>query len=157
NSAVVVRGHATPIALLERFKQAGLSAGKLQQGSKPSELKAGGKTIHLDRMDEVLAFIAANDLVNFEDGQRVPLKEAVKQLDDLPRNGVAAVRRSVETYAANHGLVLEKSQIFEEAVGVREPAVPNPQNEDQSAPNRRVEFRILKVPPDKVVADEFNL
>ena len=78
-------------------------------------------------------------------------------LQDLSDERAVAVRKSILAYAKSKGLVLDESQMRTQGVGVREPVFANPQSDEQDAKNRRVEFSIIKVPADKVKADEFGL
>ncbi len=78
-------------------------------------------------------------------------------LQDLSDERAVAVRKSILAYAKSKGLVLDESQMRTQGVGVREPVFAYPRTDEQEAKNRRVEFSIIKVPADKVKADEFGL
>ena len=86
-----------------------------------------------------------------------PLSEVVEGLQDAVRRAGRHGARSILAYAKSKGLVLDESQIRTQGVGVQEPVFAYPQTDEQEAKNRRVEFSIIKVPADKVKADEFGL
>jgi ABC-type nitrate/sulfonate/bicarbonate transport system substrate-binding protein len=158
NSVVVVRGHADPSLLAQRFAQAATTAGLMKKGDGKYEynLTAGG-TLDLNDTGKILKIIGDNNLSYDLDGDKGTLKGAVKALDDLTAKRAKAVGAAVVKFADGRGLVLDKSQVREDGVGVREPVVGYAEDEESWAKNRRVEFRILKVPADKILADEFDL
>jgi hypothetical protein len=157
NTVVAVRGHADPTLLAQRFSQAAVAAGKLRQGGGQTDFVFNdGTPVSLADTGKILKFIEKNDLTFNVQGSG-SLQQAVRELDGLSLRRASAVRESVVKYAQAHGLVLEQSQIRQEGVGPREPAYGYPMTEEEAAANRRVEFRILKVPADKILADEFDL
>jgi hypothetical protein len=167
NTVVAVRGHADPSLLVQQFEDAAVAQGLMRNGGGDHEyvLKSGA-ALSMNDTKQILKIINSNNIVytgtlgsnpNNPQQIRVALKDAVASLEELSRGRAQAVRTSIVNYAQGHGLVLEQSQIREEGVGVSEPVVPYTNDVNAMARNRRVEFRILKVPADKVLADEFDL
>ena len=107
---------------------------------------------------KILKLISDNNLTMNLGGQQRSLKMLVNALRELSDARSKEVRRSVENYAGNKGVLLESSQIRAEGAGVTDPAYPDPRKDPRhQAANRRVVFSIIKVPADKVDSDEFGL
>jgi ABC-type nitrate/sulfonate/bicarbonate transport system substrate-binding protein len=161
NAVVAVRGHATPNLLIERFLDAGVTAGLLRYDVKTNAytFTADGKPLDLNNIHNVLDAIEKNPALRYTDdsGKTHPLRELVDGLQDLSDDRANAVRGSILAFAKSKGLVLDESQMRSQGVGVREPVAANPKTEAESSSNRRVEFSIIKVPADKVKNDEFGL
>jgi ABC-type nitrate/sulfonate/bicarbonate transport system substrate-binding protein len=148
---VAVRGHADPSNLLKRFRDAGLSSGRLRQGAGPDEFILGdGSTLDLKNAKKVVELIKKD---NFGDPK---LQQMEQFLQALSERRAAAVRNSVVQFAKSRGVRLDTSQIRSVGVGSTDPvyALPDERHEDQFAANRRVEFRIIRVPPEAARADE---
>src|SRR5207237_207596 len=79
----------------------------------------------------------------------ITLKREADFLQDLSEKRARAVRASIVKYSRGHNLILEESQLRDKGVGAHEPS--------EGPSNRRVEFRIVKVPEGKVNLEEFDL
>jgi outer membrane protein OmpA-like peptidoglycan-associated protein len=82
------------------------------------------------------------------------LNNFVKYLQELSEKRAEKVRSAVVQFATTRGLRLDKSQIRSVGAGPTEPIVAMPMNEDESARNRRVEFRIIRVSPEAIRVEE---
>jgi ABC-type nitrate/sulfonate/bicarbonate transport system substrate-binding protein len=142
NSAVVIRGHADTINLEKLFLEGGQKTGLL--------VKQTGTTLDLKKdWNRVFELIDKNpDLVYSTSNGPVPVKSEADYLQKLSEKRAAAVRTSIVNYSKGHNLLLEESQLKSVGVGAHEPSGPD---------NRRVEFRIVKVPEKNVFASEFEL
>jgi len=78
-------------------------------------------------------------------------------LKSLSTGRANSVVKAIQSYANSHGLILENSQLRHSGVGSSDPPAGVAWDIAGFAKMRRVQFMILKVPADKVVADEFDL
>jgi hypothetical protein len=118
---------------------------------------ADKSTLKLNETPKILKIIGDNNLsFKIANQPSRSLKSLVTALHDLSDKRAATVRKSVSDYGQGQGLVLESSQIRSQGAGATEPVHGQPKTPEQSTANRRVEFRIVKVPADKVEADEFG-
>jgi len=158
NTAVAVRGHADPCLLVQRFLKASQDKGLIRAKGNGFVVVAGDKAFDPHNMKEVLDFIKDNPGLEFgERGERFTVSEAVASLQDLSVKRSEEVKKTVATYAANHSLLLDKSQFRADAVGVRDPKKVLIKPGEGYDSNRRVEFSIIKVPLKDVNSDEFDL
>jgi ABC-type nitrate/sulfonate/bicarbonate transport system substrate-binding protein len=158
NAVVAIQGHADPSLMVRRFLQGAKDKGLLKGNGPGAWALADGKKLDPKDTPTILALIDKDPGLTYSDeGGRGTLQSAVKALQDLSERRAEEVRKSVVNYAGARGLLLEQSQIRSRGVGVREPVDGFPTDEVGFAKNRRVEFRIIKVPADKVSADEFDL
>ncbi len=151
NSAVVIRGHADTVNLEKLFLEAGQKSGLLLKQTGPStwDLKDGTSLDLKKDWNRVFELLDKNpDLVFSTPNGPVRVKAEADYLQKLSEKRAAAVRDSVVRYGKGHNLILEESQLKSKGVGAHEPSGPS---------NRRVEFRIVKVPEKNVFADEFEL
>jgi outer membrane protein OmpA-like peptidoglycan-associated protein len=79
-------------------------------------------------------------------GQPVDPKVTLKGVDDLSIDRAKTVQDTVQDYARKYNMPLDKNQIRSVGIGVRELVAPVPRSQDAMSKNRRVEFRIYKVP-----------
>ncbi|HVS36089.1 MAG TPA: ABC transporter substrate-binding protein [Gemmataceae bacterium] len=161
NTVVAIRGHAQPAALIDNFLKASVDNGILRHNDANNSyiFAADGKPLDLNNMASILDAIQKHPTLTYADdnGRRRAVAEQVQALQVLSDKRAKAVRDSIIAFAKSKGLVLDESQMRSQGVGVREPLYTNPANDDQSGQNRRVEFSIIKVPAEKVQADEFGL
>jgi outer membrane protein OmpA-like peptidoglycan-associated protein len=158
NAVVAIRGHADPTLLVRRFLQGAMAKGILRNSGADRYTFTDGKRLDLKDTKTILGIIDKEpDLRYTDQGRQETLRYAVDNLQKLSEARAAEVRKSVIHYADSKGLLLEQTQIRSVGVGVRQPVDGYPADDASSAKNRRVEFSIIKVPADKVSADEFDL
>ncbi len=159
NAVVAIRGHADPGLFIQRFLDGATRRGLLKRsGFGENYTSKDGKPFDLNNIKNVLDMIDQNPGLRYESAQGGGLlRDAETSLEDLSQKRAETVRQSIVDYATKQGLVLDKSQIRFQGVGVKDPVFANPQSDMQNAKNRRVEFSIIKVPADKVQTDEFGL
>jgi outer membrane protein OmpA-like peptidoglycan-associated protein len=157
-----VRGHADVFKSLKVFVEAGLSGKSPQlrregkKGAYKYFLIKDGKEIDLTDTKKVLELIDRMDFSKRAEGVADP-KEIVEAAKRLSENRANNVRKAIVEYAKVKGLKIDPSQLRAVGVGVSEPVVPKPKNEDEAAKNRRVEFQVLKVSPELVKKKDFDL
>ncbi len=159
NTVIAVRGHADPGLLVQRFVRAALDKGIIVRKGDKFALKDGGD-LDLNNTKQVLDLIQKNDLSVNETFQgrteKLDLKDSVRMLQKLSDDRANTVRSAVVGYGGRHSLKLDASQIRSIGVGVTSPVVGYPETDEDAAKNRRVEFRIIKVPSDAIRTDDFN-
>jgi hypothetical protein len=147
NCMIAIRGHADPVLLLNVFADEGLRKGVLMR-------KGGGDHVVFKDGSEITDMRKVLDLIEKENLVGSPKsnpKDLVRRLKELSDNRAKTVRESLLRYAGDRGVTLDKSQIGSVGVGVAEAIVVDRfADADRSAPNRRVEFRIIRVPAEAV-------
>jgi hypothetical protein len=159
NTVVAIRGHADPGLMVQRFSKSGLDAGILEKDGEKLVIVDGKKPLALTDTKTILELIAKvdEDKLKYKDmGGEGTLRGAVKMLQGLSERRSESVRKAVTKYGDSHSLVLDESQIRAQGVGVSKPEHGFPRTDEEAAMNRRVEFIIIKVPADKVNAQEFE-
>jgi ABC-type nitrate/sulfonate/bicarbonate transport system substrate-binding protein len=155
NALVAVRGHADLAKLLSEFTKAAVKKGLLKRQGKPGAYEyflADGTKLDLSDTKKVVALIEKEDL-----GDATPApKKILETLVKLSRDRAEAVREALVKYANAKKIVLDKNQIKAVGAGVLEPIAPKPRTEKEMARNRRVEFRIIRVPAEALSAKDFD-
>jgi ABC-type nitrate/sulfonate/bicarbonate transport system substrate-binding protein len=156
NTVIYIRGHADVTAVLVDFAKAGLEKGLIKRTGSAGNYKywtADGKTeIDLTNTPKLFELIKS---MNFEGATEGDPKGKIKALEDLSNRRAESVKAAVLKYAEDHKLSLDKNQLRFVGVGASEPAVPKPGTQDDQAQNRRVEFRIVKIPLEQVSPNDY--
>jgi hypothetical protein len=138
---LVIRGHADPMDVLEKFKRTGLDRKKLRPGAKEYEyLLDDGTAFDLRDARKVVELIKKDNFGSRE------LDEGVAYLQRLSERRAEVARTALVAFAAARDIPVDKIQIRTMGVGMTEPivAVPRATAPEDFARNRRVEFRILR-------------
>lgn len=154
---VAVRGHVDPTKTLKEFVTVAMEKGFIRRIKEGSEFKyflvKDGSPLDLNDTKKVMALIEKENLVGTDDNPKLTMMAAL----DLSQKRAKVIRDAIVEYAKDKGLRLDESQIKFVGVGIAEPVIPKPKNEEQAAKNRRVEFRIIKVSPELVKKKDFEL
>lgn len=155
NAIVMIRGHADPTKALGEFIRGGLEKKSIrvtgQQGNRRYYLRNGAK-LDLTQTDAVTKLIETGQ---FETAIHQP-KQIVAAAMKLSKDRADAVKKSIVEFAKKQGVTLDETQIKPVGAGISDPIVPRPISREQAAENRRVEFRIVRVPVEAVSADDFD-
>jgi NMT1/THI5 like len=151
NAVIAVRGHADPSKMLGEFLT-GAEQKKVLTRKGDDYLLADGTKLDLNDTKKILELIDKNDLR----GKDFELKDLVKQLTTLSQTRAETVRGAVVKFAGSKKFRLDKSQIKAVGVGPAEPAVPQAKTADETAKNRRVEFRLVRVPVEGLIESDFD-
>jgi ABC-type nitrate/sulfonate/bicarbonate transport system substrate-binding protein len=161
NALVTIRGHADPTRVVQQFVDAAEKKKvltKKEEGGKTAYYLRDGKKIDLDdpkSMHTVVEILRKEDFSSARDDP----KETLELCEKLAQNRANRVHEALLKYAAGKRLILDKNQIKPVGVSILEPVFVNPKNDDETAKNRRVEFRIsrilgnLIVPTEKTIYD----
>jgi ABC-type nitrate/sulfonate/bicarbonate transport system substrate-binding protein len=154
HAVVAVRGHSDNLALLQKFVEEGTKQGLLKKVSAGKYTLKDGTELDLNDAKKVIETIQK---LNFGGvaAQDDP-KAMLKGLQELSEKRANTVRDTVIKFAKAKKINLDENQLKVAGVGVLEPAVATPRSEDDMAKNRRVEFRIIKVPLEAISAKDFN-
>jgi ABC-type nitrate/sulfonate/bicarbonate transport system substrate-binding protein len=158
NSMIMVRGHVDPTKTLAQFVQAGLRSGALRRVKEGDEYKyfAKGKPLDLADTKKVLELIkGGDDFLDKDEPDKNP-RVTVEAANKLSDQRAKAVRESITELAQTRGVRLSPNQFKSEGVGIAEPVIGKPRNADQAALNRRVEFRIIKIAPERLTKKDFD-
>jgi len=144
NAVMVVRGHADLSKVLNDFVKAGLESGHLKRLGNPGKFQyfLDGNDLDLKNTKRVIEAIQKTD---FEESKR-----AVTALQQLSQQRAETVKKAILSYAERNNIRVDESQIKPEGVGILEPVVSQPRTDEDMAKNRRVEFRLSRVPVEKI-------
>jgi hypothetical protein len=152
DAVVVIRGHSDPSLTLINLLKAGLKQNVLK--------RVGGKYYHrgrpldLSRTEEIVELINRGGIKGDDDADpRVTMQAAL----NLSHDRANTVKDVIVNLAAEQGVSLDVTQLQPIGVGIAEPVVPVPKSVDDAAPNRRVEFRIVKIPSEAIKKEDFDL
>ena len=155
NALIAVRGHADTAKLLQDFVRAGLETKAISRLGKPGEyqyfLKDGTK---LDLTDTK----KVTDLIRNKDFsfKTIDPRGTLLALEKLSKDRSEAARDAIIRYAEKRNIRFDKNQIKFEGVGVNEPIVAVPKNDEQAAANRRVEIRFISLRPEDIRPEDFD-
>ncbi len=147
-----IRGHADPTRTLVTLIRAGMARNLLKKVGSKWFFK--GKEIDLGQTDNMVELIKSGAFDGVKDHDpRLVMQSAL----NLSLSRAAKVKDVMAKLAKKEGLVLDTTQLQPVGVGISEPVVPVPLSDKDAAPNRRVEFRIVKVPAEAIKQSDFDL
>ena len=154
NAVIAVRGHADPTKALIDLVKSGLDKGILRRegGSGNYTYYYDGKPLDLEATGELVKLIESGA---FDGGAENP-RETMQAALNLSRARAESVRQAIIDFAAKQGYRLDPSQVQPVGVGIAEPLIAKPTNAQEAAKNRRVEFRLIKVPAEAVKGEDFD-
>ncbi|MFN0058185.1 MAG: ABC transporter substrate-binding protein [Planctomycetota bacterium] len=155
NAVVVVRGHADPTKTLSNFVKVGLQKGVLKRtGTSKADYKYfyDGRPLDLADTKTILKLIDSGAFDGATDDPRATAYAAL----NLSFKRSEAVRDAIVKYAKSKAVLLDASQIQPVGVGVTEPVISRPLNEQEAAANRRVEFRLIRVAAETLQKSDFD-
>jgi ABC-type nitrate/sulfonate/bicarbonate transport system substrate-binding protein len=155
---VVVRGHVDPLRTLGQFVSAARKQGLLtvtEVDGKKKYFTKDGKPFDLTNTKKVIELIESADFTGLDDSDNP--KQTLKAVKDLAEARAGNVRQALITLAKDKSVLLAAGRLKVEGVGIREPVIPVPKTKEDAALNRRVEFRIIKVSPEKLSKNDFDL
>ena len=154
-AGIFIRGHADPSLVWRTFVQAGMKKGNLtREGTLPRfKYFWDQQTLDVTDTKRLIELIRTTDFAGTStDDPKVPLQSC----QTLSEERAAAVRQAVLDYAKSQGLRLAANQIRALGMGIEEPLIPKPQNLEEAAKDRRVEFRISKVSAEASSSTDFQ-
>jgi hypothetical protein len=154
NAIVAIAGHADLKWWLDTIQSEGQSGDARDPARKVLRRTArgwelDGASLDFDNTPELVRLSRAGAF-----GKKVV--EGLDYLNDLSLKRASNVRKAILDYAAAKKFRLDPSQIKFVAVGVREPAVKQPKDLDDSKKNMRVEFRVIKVRTELPSSGDFD-
>lgn len=156
NAVIAIRGHACPAKTLLHFVRGAMEAGELSRtGNRQQGYRyflKNGQELKLAGTQQVLDMI--NRMSMNPSSEWAP-REIMQAALNLSRKRSEEVRNSVIQYAKTKNLEIDPSQIQPVGVGVREPLIPVP-NQNNADVNRRVEFRLVRVAAEAVKESDFD-
>lgn len=154
SAVVAIRGHADPTLVLREFVQAGMERGVLKREGQPGAFRyfLRGKPFELASTEEIVKLVQGGAL----DGAKADPRMTLQATMNLSRLRAEAVRDAVVEFASGQGFRLDKSQIQPVGVGASDPVVAVPRTEEDQRRNRRVEFRVVRVPAESVKPGDFD-
>lgn len=155
NAVVVIRGHADPTKALSEFVRAGLEKKTIRvvgnKGNRRYFLRNGAQ---LDLTDTA-TITKLIQTKQFETQKHKP-QQVVQAALRLSKSRADAVKASLVKFAKDLKVTFDDSQIQPVGAGISDPVIPRPINNEQAAENRRVEFRIVRVPAEALAPADFD-
>ncbi len=126
----------------------------MRTGTSPSDYQYfyNGESLALENTAKVIAIVSGG---TFKAGGANP-RETLQEAQKLTRDRAEAVRSSFLQFAEKQGKRIDESQITFDGVGVGEPMVARPRNEQEAAANRRVEFALTRVTGEAATTADFD-
>lgn len=156
NAAVVIRGHSDTTLVLRDAVKAGLENGKLRRAGTSGDYKyfLDGRPLDIEDVGAITTAIQTSDAFRPVNG--IDPRRTMQAALNLSRERAQAVRRSVLDDAIARGVSIDPSQIQAQGVGIREPLVARPRNQEEAAVNMRVEFRLVRVSAEAMTDADFD-
>lgn len=157
NAVFAVVGHVDPTKTLAEMVQAGLQKGVLKKttANGKASYSLNGQPLNITSSHDVNAAIESGA---FDGVAEHNPRQVMQAALNVSRERANQARQALLSYATAQGLPLDPSQIQPVGMGVRDPFIAVPHNEDEAAQNRRVEFSILRgVDPETVMKSDFDL
>jgi outer membrane protein OmpA-like peptidoglycan-associated protein len=156
NAAIAIKGHTDPSRTLMAAVKTGLRQGILRRtGTKGNyEYFMNGKSFSLENTENLIRLIQQKkfgDASDFEGPYQI-MRAGLK----LSEQRGETVKQAIVVYARKKNVRIEPEQIVPVGVGIREPLIAKPSNPAEAAKNRRVEFALIKVSAEAVVATDFD-
>jgi hypothetical protein len=160
NSMIQIRGHVDPALALQQFVVAGLKSGAMTRTKKDDGvyhyyIKKTGAELDLSNTKMVVDLLMKNADFRDTDPEKNP-QLTVEEAKRLSDGRASAVRQAILDLGEKQGVRLNKERFKSEGVGILEPVMAVPRNEEQRALNRRVEFRIMKLSAERVTNKPFD-
>ena len=154
DAIIAIRGHSdtarTLIYLLRSGKQKKLLKRVRKQwyfNGKPMELSDTDKIVDLIKTGKFSAGIPRTD-------DPMAIMQAAL---NLSKSRAERVKERIVELAAKRGISLNDSQLQPVGVGIADPVVPVPNSPEAGAPNRRVEFRIMRISSETTSDADYDL
>jgi outer membrane protein OmpA-like peptidoglycan-associated protein len=154
NAVVVIRGHSDPTHTLVTFVKAGMEKGIIQRTGSTGNYRyfLKGEPLDLTQTKNIVAMIQSGDFT----GASVNPRDIMQSALNLSSSRAESVRRGIKKYVEAQKLSIDMSQIQPVGVGIMEPVIAKPRNQQEAQQNMRVEFRIIKVPAEAIKSSDFD-
>lgn len=160
NAVVLIRGHSDSWHTTVELLKAGMSNGTIRRtGQRPNyRYSVGGRRLDITSPPQIIAQINTKKFegVRSKKGQLLQPLASLAAANGLSQKRANAVRDSLVNFARDQGVNLDISQIQTEGVGILEPVIAKPRNQIDAQKNRRVEFRIVRVPAEALQEGDFD-
>ncbi|MBI4181619.1 MAG: hypothetical protein HY520_01470 [Candidatus Aenigmarchaeota archaeon] len=154
----IIRGHADPAKVLKAVTDAGLAKGILTRSGRPGSYSyyLNGQPLNLSQTGRIQQLISEGA---FEPGAGDTFdspQEIVRAALNLSKQRADTFVDTIISYAALHGLQLDRSQFTSQGVGIAQPLISIPRSMAEAKQNMRVEFRAVKVSAEAVSEKDFD-
>jgi hypothetical protein len=158
NAVVVIRGHSDPTKTLLDFIKAGVAKGVINKTGTTGNYKyfihttEGVKPLDLNQTKLIARLIQDGTFDNSDPNPRETMQAAL----NLSISRAEAVKAAIVKFAQDRKVNLDSNQIKPVGVGIAEPIIPKPTNAEEARANRRVEFRLVRVPAESVKQSDYD-
>jgi ABC-type nitrate/sulfonate/bicarbonate transport system substrate-binding protein len=155
-----VRGHADLTKTLKVFVEAAVKTKQLRiegpKGGRKYFLIKDGKDVKEVDLSDTRRVLELIETMSFAGADEDPKNyvAAAKRLSDRRANNV---RDAILMHAKARGFEIDPNQLKAVGVGIAEPFIKVPRDDNDAAKNRRVEFQVLKVSPELAEKKDFDL
>ena len=154
NSVVMIRGHADPTNTLGHFVRAGIDKGLIKRTGKQGDFRyfIQGKRLDLKQTETISKLVQSGAF----EGKEFRPRQVMQAALNLSQSRANAVKDSIVDFAKTQRVTLDVMQIQPVGAGISEPIIPRPTTKEEAAENRRVEFRIVRVPAEALTESDFD-
>ena len=154
DAIIAIRGHSDTARTLIYLLRAGQKNKLLKRVRK--QWYFDGRPMDLDDTEKIVELINSG---NFSVGVRKaddPMAIMQAALN-LSKSRAETVKQRIIELAAQRGVSLNDRQLQPVGVGIADPVVAVPNSEDAGAPNRRVEFRVMRISSESTKEEDYEL
>ena len=156
NAAIAIKGHTDPSLILMAVVKTGLKKGILKRtGTRGNyEYFMSGKPF---RLEDTRNLVRLTQQKKFDDGSDFESPYQIMRSGlKLSEQRAETVKQAVVDYARRKNVRIESEQIVPVGLGIKEPLIAKPTSAAQAAKNRRVEFALIKISSEAIVAADFD-
>jgi outer membrane protein OmpA-like peptidoglycan-associated protein len=163
NAVIMVRGHTDSTKTVATVLKIGAKKGLIKQTGSPGnyQYSVEGRPLDFSSMNQLTGMLDEGKLILTEEEKKefgidLMPAELVAAALNLSKARADAVRDAIIKFAEGKEMKVDKSQIQAVGAGIREPFIVKPNNKEEAAKNRRVEFRLIRVSLEAVKDSDFN-
>lgn len=154
NAVVVIEGHSDPTLTLGALVKAGEEKGIIKRLGSPGSFKyyLNGKQLNLANSQELINLINTGTF----DGTKHNPRQVAQSALNLSVARADAVKNAIIAFAKDNQKTIDFSQVRPVGVGIKDPIIPKPTNNEEARQNMRVNIRIVKIASEAINAEDFE-
>lgn len=155
NAALVIEGHSDPTLTLATLVKAGLEKGLIKRTGSQGDYKYyyAGKELN---MADTRGLVREIEKGAFDGSAENNPRSILTAAKNLSQSRAREVLKSIREYAKAEGIAFDLSQLQPVGMGIMDPIIPKPKSPQESAVNRRVEFKVVRVSSEALSSDSYD-
>ena len=155
NAALVIEGHSDPTLTLSTLVKAGLEKGLIKRTGSQGDYKYyyQGKELN---MADTRGLVKEIERGAFDGSAENNPRSILTAAKNLSLSRAREVLKSIREYAKGEGISFDLSQLQPVGMGIMDPVIPKPKSPAESAVNRRVEFKVVRVSSEALSSDSYD-